>query len=115
MWRRRPTFEIHYQMLSNTVVNLIPLIQSFMAEQPVLRAWLFGSCSRGEEKVTSDIDILVDYDNSKGLVSLFQRGGILMDLSDLLGRKVDIVDNSGLMGFARESVDRDKILIYANI
>lgn len=83
-----------------------------MAGQPVKRAWLFGSCSRGEETPSSDIDILVDYDNSNGLVSLFKMGGMLMDLTDLLGRKVDLVENRGLMGFARESVERDKILIY---
>lgn len=34
-----------------------------------------------------------------------------MDLSDILGRKVDLVDSQGLMKFARESVDKDKILI----
>lgn len=83
-----------------------------MAGQPVKRAWLFGSCSRGEESPTSDIDILVDYDNTKGVVSLFTMGGILMDLTDLLGRKVDLVESRGLKDFARASVDRDKILIY---
>lgn len=83
-----------------------------MDGQPILRAWLFGSCSRGEETDDSDIDILVDYDNSQGIVSLFKMGGILMDLSDLLGRKVDLVEYKGLMDFARPSVDRDKILIY---
>lgn len=83
-----------------------------MSRQPVLRAWLFGSCSRGEDTQDSDIDILVDYDNSKGIVSLFTMGGMLMELSDLLGRKVDLVENKGLKPFARKSVDHDKILIY---
>ena len=83
-----------------------------MAGQPIQRAWLFGSCSRGEETSDSDVDILVDYDNSKGLVSLMKMGGILMDLSDLLGRRVDLVENRGLKDFARASVEKDKILIY---
>lgn len=99
-------------MLSDKVQQLIPVIREFFKGQPVRRAWLFGSCSRGEETTSSDIDILVDYDNSNGLVSLFRMGGILMDLTDLLGRKVDLVDNRGLKEFARNSVDRDKILIY---
>lgn len=55
---------------------------------------------------------MVDYDNSNGIVSLFKMGGILMDLSDLLGEKVDLIDSKGLMNFARESVERDKILTY---
>lgn len=99
-------------MISDRIKNMIPIIQEFMAHQPIQRAWLFGSCSRGEERPDSDLDILVDYDNSKGLVSLFKMGGILMDLTDLLGCKVDLVENKGLKSFARRSVDTDKILIY---
>lgn len=86
-----------------------------MSKQPVKKAWLFGSYSRGEETDSSDIDILVDYDNSNGLVSLFKMGGILMDLTDLLGCKVDLVEVRGLKSFARDSVNRDKILIYEKI
>lgn len=78
----------------------------------MLRAWLFGSFSRGTETPNSDIDLLVDYDNSNGVVSLFTMGGMMMDLTDLLGRKVDLVDNRGLKGYARESIETDKILIY---
>lgn len=99
-------------MLSNNIREMIPKIQEFMKSQPILRAWLFGSCSRGEETPGSDIDILVDYDYDNGRVSLFKMGAILMDLSDLLGRKVDLVENSGVMEFARRSIDKDKILIY---
>ena len=99
-------------MLSKDISSLIPKIQEYMSHQPILRAWLFGSCSRGEERSDSDIDILVDYDYSRGRVSLFKMGGMLMDLSDLLGRKVDLVDNKGLLDFARPSVEEDKILIY---
>lgn len=99
-------------MVSERIKDMIPKIQGFMSGQPIKRAWLFGSCSRGEETPESDIDILVDYDNSNGLVSLFKMGGILMDLTDLLGCKVDLVESRGLMDFARKSVERDKILIY---
>lgn len=35
-----------------------------------------------------------------------------MDLTELLERKVDLVENNGLLDFARKSVDQDKILIY---
>ncbi len=99
-------------MINSNIRNLIPVIQKFMASRPILRAWLFGSCSRGEDTPGSDIDILVDYDEAGGRVSLLTMGEILMDLSDLLGRKVDLVESRGLMDFARQSVDRDKILIY---
>lgn len=99
-------------MISDRIKRMISRIREFMDSHPIKRAWLFGSCSRGEESPDSDIDILVDYDNSYGRVSLFQMGGMLMDLTDLLGCKVDLVENRGLKDFARKSVDRDKILIY---
>lgn len=99
-------------MMNRHTLDLVSKIRDFMVNQPVKRAWLFGSYSRGEETPSSDIDILVDYDDSNGIVSLFKMGGILMDLTDMLGRKVDLVENRGLKAFARESVDRDKILIY---
>lgn len=83
-----------------------------MKTKPILRAWFFGSYSRGEETPESDINILVDYDRSNGRFSLFTMGGMLMDLSEILGNQVDLVDNRGLMQFARESVEHDKILIY---
>lgn len=99
-------------MLNTKITELIPRIQEYLAGQPVVRAWLFGSYSRGEERADSDIDILVDYDRSAGRISLFRMGGMLMDLSELLGKKVDLVDNEGLLDFARPSVEHDKILIY---
>lgn len=99
-------------MISQSIKKIIPSLQKYMSDQPILKAWLFGSCSRGEERADSDLDILVDYDYSHGRVSLLTMGGILMDLSELAGRKVDLVEYKGLMDFARPSVERDKILIY---
>ena len=99
-------------MINDRIRQLIPKIQEYMKTKPIIRAWLFGSYSRGEETPDSDIDILVDYDESHGIISLFKMGGMLMDLSDIAGRKVDLVDNKGLMDFARPSVENDKILIY---
>ena len=37
---------------------------------------------------------------------------MMLDIEDKLNRKVDLVTHSGLMDFARKSVDKDKILIY---
>lgn len=99
-------------MLNKSILNFIPAIRQYFKDKPVLRAWLFGSFSRGEERDESDVDILVDYDHSNGYVSLLTMGGMLMDLSNIVGRRVDLVDNEGLKDFARKSVDNDKILIY---
>ncbi|MBP3766737.1 MAG: nucleotidyltransferase domain-containing protein [Prevotella sp.] len=83
----------------------------YFKTQPVLKAWIFGSYSRGEQHENSDIDILILPDKSQHF-SLFTLGGIYQDLKDMLGCEVDLITDGGLMPFARESADRDKILIY---
>lgn len=99
-------------MISPVITSILPKIREYFKSQPVKKAWLFGSFARNEESPTSDIDILVDYDETHGVVSLFQMGGMLMDLSRIAGRKVDLVEINGIMDFAKASIDRDKILIY---
>ncbi len=91
---------------------MIPKIQGFLGSQPVKKAWLFGSCSRGEETPGSDVDILVEYNRQNTRISLMRMAGIMLGLEDLLHRKVDIVEASCLLPFAQESANRDKFLIY---
>ncbi|MFN3215483.1 MAG: nucleotidyltransferase family protein [Acidimicrobiales bacterium] len=57
------------------------------------RVRVFGSVARGEATENSDIDFLVDLDDDRGL---FDLGGLLMDLRELLGHNVDVVTESGL-------------------
>ena len=86
-------------------------IAEYFKTQPVLKAWLFGSFARGEEREDSDVDLLILPDKSQHF-SLFTLCGMYEDLKDLLGCEVDLITDGGLMSFARESADRDKILIY---
>ncbi|MFS6555564.1 nucleotidyltransferase domain-containing protein, partial [Parabacteroides distasonis] len=39
--------------------QIINKLRGFFSLQPIEKAWVFGSCSRGEETKDSDIDILV--------------------------------------------------------
>lgn len=75
-------------MISKAVQNMIPKIRQFLAGQPIKKAWLFGSCSRGEETADSDVDILVAYDNSDSM-SLLAISEIMVALSKLLDKRVD--------------------------
>lgn len=99
-------------MVSMDVQNMIPKIQQFFVGQPIKKAWLFGSCSKGEETKDSDVDILVEYDRQNNKISLMKMAGIMLSLEDILHRKVDMVEENCLLPFAKESADRDKFLIY---
>ncbi len=67
---------------------------------------IFGSIARGEADSKSDIDLLVDLEPGR---SLFDLGGLLMDLQDLLGHKVDVVTERGLRERIRERVLKEAI------
>ena len=98
-------------MPSADVQKLIPQIQAYLATQPVERAYLFGSCSRGEERPDSDVDLLVTYTDSDSL-SLMDISRMMVNLEKRINRRVDLVEDDCLMPFARPSVDHDKIKIY---
>ena len=89
---------------------IIDLLRKYFSTQPVLKAWLFGSFSRGEETHDSDVDIIVSLDKSKPIGLKFF--GMWSDLEELLGRKVDLVSEGTLLPFAKESAERDKFLVY---
>ena len=89
---------------------IIAALRHYFSTQPVLKAWLFGSFSRGEETHESDIDIIVSLDKSQPIGLKFF--GMWSDLEELLGRKVDLVSEGTLLPFAKKSLDKDKILVY---
>ena len=67
---------------------------------------VFGSVARGEADSKSDIDLLVDLEPGR---SLFDLGGLLMDLQDLLGQNVDVVTERGLRERIRERVLKEAV------
>ena len=62
---------------------------------------VFGSAVRGEVGPDSDVDFLVEMEPGR---SLFDLGGLLMDLQALLGCEVDVVTERGLHWYIRDRV-----------
>lgn len=54
---------------------------------------IFGSYIRGEQTINSDLDVLVEFDETPGLLKYIE---LEYYLSDLLGVKVDLVTKTGL-------------------
>lgn len=67
---------------------------------------VFGSVARGEADEQSDVDFLVEMERGR---SLFDLGGLLVDLQDLLGREVDVITVGGLRERMRERVLREAV------
>ena len=62
---------------------------------------VFGSVARGEAGENSDIDLLVELEQGR---SLLDQAGLVLDLEELLGRKVDVVTEEGLYWLLRRRI-----------
>ena len=80
-------------------------ITDYLKTQPVLKAWLFGSFARGEETPESDVDLLVMYDRSQP-IGLFRYARMHREIEELIGRKVDLVEDGTLRPAACETANR---------
>lgn len=98
-------------MMKRSTAKIIPLIKECLTKQPITKAWLFGSYSRGEERSDSDIDLLVEYD-SNARISLMTISRVMCELRKATGKQVDVIEEGRLMPFAADSANHDKILIY---
>jgi hypothetical protein len=62
---------------------------------------IFGSVAHGDATENSDIDFVVRFDPDR---SLFDHGGLIVDLEELLGVKVDVVSEAGMRPRFRDQV-----------
>ena len=69
---------------------------------------VFGSVARGVADEQSDLDLLVDLEPGR---SLFDLGGLLMELQDRLGIRVDVITEKGLRPRIREAVLKEAVPI----
>lgn len=84
-------------------------LRKYFESQPISKAWLFGSRSRGDYREDSDYDILVSFDDSVGL---FKYAAIMSDLEELLNKTVDLVSETSLLPWVKDEVEKEKVLIY---
>jgi predicted nucleotidyltransferase len=67
---------------------------------------VFGSVARGDAGPQSDVDFLVRFEDGR---SLLDHGGLLMDLRDLLGCEVDVVDDDAMRPRFRDRVLKEAV------
>jgi len=81
-------------------------IKRLAALRGVRRVRIFGSRARGDARPESDVDFLVDLEMGRSALAL---GGLLMDLQDLLGKRVDVVTPAALHPKIRDKVFKQAI------
>ncbi len=90
-------------MLSDTEKNIII---ATLSSHNLLSVGLFGSFSRNEENENSDIDLLVEFEESPDLLELV---GLEQQLSDLLDRKVDLITKRSLSPLLGSYLEKELI------
>ena len=103
------------QYITQAITNktsIIKLIKTALQKDGrVAAAWLFGSIARGDEKLKSDIDIMVEM-NEKKKYSMFDLLDIAFIIETKINRKVDLVEKGYLKDFAMKTASNDLIKIY---
>ena len=88
------------------VLEVIRTQRSAAKSHGVELVGVVGSVARGEARPESDVDVVY---RVVGKASLFDIGGILMDLQDALGRPVDMVDLAVVKPRLRAAMERDLV------
>lgn len=83
-------------------------LRSFFAREGFGHPQVFGSVSRGDDRVGSDLDVVVDLPDGLGLFGL---AAAARRASDIAGVVVDVVPRDGLTPEVAEAVSRDGVAL----
>ena len=81
-------------------------IHAIVAKHGAYNVRIFGSMVRGESGPDSDIDFLVD---AGPTTSSWFPAGLILDLEEILGRRVEVVTAKALNPYVRDHVLREAI------
>ncbi|MBA3827792.1 MAG: nucleotidyltransferase domain-containing protein [Taibaiella sp.] len=96
-----------------TIQQIKTTVADYFKDKPVKNVYLFGSFARGEAKENSDVDLLVEYDDSKKLVSMFDTLRFQIGLEEKFKRKVELVEEEITSQRFKNNISKDKIQIFS--
>ena len=77
----------------------------------ILRLSLFGSTARGDDRPDSDIDLLAAFDDSRR-ISLLDVVGMEQQISRMLGRTVELVEEGTLKPRVQKNVEAEAVRAF---
>ena len=92
--------------MNTDIKKLKSKIVKILKKHGVVRAGIFGSYARGEQKKKSDIDILIEFNGS-----LLDLVGLEMELKKILKIKVDLLTYGGISPYLKDRILNEEIKI----
>lgn len=96
--------------MSKEIEQIAEKVTPIFKKYGVIRAGVFGSYARGEQKPDSDVDFLVEYPKGASLYDVFD---IREEVEKALDKEVDLVSEKAIVPYFKESIYRDLKPIYA--
>ena len=84
--------------------KVIDKLVSILKKHGAKKIEIFGSYARGEQKETSDLDVIVEFKKRKSLLELV---GIEQELEDALGIKVDLLTEASISPYLIEKIRKE--------
>ena len=72
-----------------TIEDIKKVVAEIAPKYQITKATLFGSRARGDNREDSDVDLIFEFETEA--VSLFTLAGIMNDLEEIFGLKVDVI------------------------
>ncbi|MGH9435154.1 MAG: nucleotidyltransferase family protein [Terriglobia bacterium] len=88
------------------MVNKRDEIERIAAKHGATNIRIFGSVARGDARPDSDIDLLIDVGPS---TSSWFPAGLVLELEDLLGRRVEVITERALRTDLRDAILREAV------
>lgn len=87
----------------------VPRLIDVCRQNDVSMIGIFGSMARGEAKKKSDIDLIVRFSKRKSLLAMVR---LERELTEALGRKVDLLTEAAISPYLRERILKEMRVVY---
>jgi hypothetical protein len=98
-------------MVRDDIIARLKAHEAELKARGVAHLSLFGSAARDQVSPASDIDLAVEFDDA-ARVSLLDQARVQVALSDLLGRRVDLIEERAQKPRIRQAIARDRVVAF---